>query len=39
MSTIIDNLILTSRDDILYDKLNNNSATIGKTRLHINVPK
>lgn len=39
MSTIIDNLILTSRDEILYDKLNNNSATIGKTRLHINAAK
>jgi hypothetical protein len=37
MSTIIDNLILTSRDEILYDKLNNNSGTIGKTKLHINA--
>jgi len=37
MSTIIDNLILSSRDEILYDKLNNNSGTIGKTKLHINA--
>jgi len=39
MSIIIDNLIISSREFIMYNKLNNNSDIIKKTKLHINAAR